>query len=135
MLTALYDFLREVDNDFPVSLSSLVDLREYAHKLTSHATLFVSTEKNQVNGCVAIYCNNFADSYAYMPLLAVRKGFRGKHIGRTLMIAAINYAKENGFKTIGVHTENPVALSLYQSLGFKVAEDGKRKYLILRTTP
>lgn len=129
MISKYEDFLRRVDQDFIHPLSSKVNLREYAIKLSELAYISAATQGDSIIGMVAMYCNDFENNKAYIPLVAVDSRFRGKHIGRSLMTAAISYAKSNGFKTIGIHTENPIALYLYTSLGFIIRQDTERKYL------
>lgn len=131
MTNKFYEFLCRIDYDFPTPLSRKVDLKEYAVKLSELAFVSASIRGNDIVGCVAMYCNNIDERFAYIPLVAVDKPFRGKHISKALMMNAIVYARENGFKTIGLHTENQVALNLYLSLGFIIKEDGLRKYLEL----
>lgn len=78
-----------------------------------------------------MYCNDIEHFFAYIPLVAVDRDFRGHHLSRALLHSAISFAKDNGFNTIGVHTENDVALSIYVSMGFKIIEHSHRKYLEL----
>ena len=131
MITKFLDFLQRVDNDFPTPLSARVNLEEYARKLTDHGFVSVTIKQGVIVGMVAMYCNDTENSYAYIPLVAVDSQYRGQKISKSLMDCAIAYARLNGFKTLGLHTENPVALRLYESLGFVVIEDGHRKYLEL----
>jgi len=131
MTNKFHEFLRTVDEDFPTPLSARVNLTEYAEKLIRNAFVSVSIRNNKIIGCVAIYCNDTDNLFAYIPLVAVTKTFRGHHISKALMQCAITFAKDNGFKTIGLHTENTIALNLYISLGFKIVEDSNRKYLEL----
>lgn len=131
MIDSFHDFLCRVDTDFPTSLSARVDLRDYALKLLRNAWVQASIKEDKIAGMVAMYCNDTANKYAYIPLVAVDKEWRGQKLSKALMSSAILYAKENGFRTLGLHTENTIALKLYLSLGFKVIEEGQRKYLEL----
>lgn len=131
MIDKFYDFLCRVDKDFPTPLSARVDLMEYAKKLADKAFISATIKNDKIIGLVAMYCNDIDKRYAYVPLVAVDGGYRGKKISKSLMTCAIMYAKDNGFKILGLHTENPIALKLYESLGFAIIQDSPRKYLEL----
>lgn len=131
MVEHLFEFLKKVDRDFPTPLSERVDLHEYASKLADAATISAIFDANQIIGVVALYCNDPNHEYSYIPLVAVLPEMRGRKLSKSLMASAISIAKENGFKTLGIHTENPAALHLYLKLGFRVIEDSERKYLEL----
>lgn len=131
MITKFLDFLQRVDKDFRHSISSKVDLREYATKLVNRAYVSTAIEGDQIIGLVALYCNDTEKRMAYIPFVAVDSRHRGRHISKALVASAIAYARGNGFKTIAVHTENPVALNMYVSLGFSVINGDERKYLEL----
>ena len=66
-------------------------------------------------------------SQAYVTNVAVLPAFRRQGIGKALVTAAISGAKsrECEFITLEVRQSNTVAISLYESLGFKTA--GLRK--------
>lgn len=131
MIDKFYNFLVEVDKDFPTPLSDRVNLYEYAKKLASSAVVSAIFNENKILGMVALYCNDTEKGYAYVPLVAVLPEARGRKISRALMASAVSIARDNNFKIIGIHTENSIALHLYESLGFKIKEGEKRKYLEL----
>lgn len=62
----------------------------------------------------------------YIDDLCVDQVCRGKHVGRTIYEAVINYAKENGFYnvTLNVWCCNPGAIKFYESLGMKPMKIG-----------
>lgn len=131
MISKFHDFLLRVDSDFRHPISSKVNLMEYAQKLLENAYVSSAIKGDKIIGLVALYCNDPLRKRAYIPFVAVDKQHRGQHISKSLMSSAIAYAKGKDFHIIGVHTENPVALNLYLSLGFKLIEDGEQKYLEL----
>lgn len=132
MKQKFYDFLKKVDYDFPTPLSDRVDLMEYASKLADKATVSAVFDNQDILAMVAMYCNDVVTGFAYVPMVAVVPKARGRKLSKALMKCAIQMARDNGFKTIGIHTENPVALHLYESLGFVVIEGEERKYLELK---
>ena len=127
----IYNFLLEVDKDFPTPLSNKVNLEEYADKLQRCAVIFKATCGTTIMGMVAMYCNDTTSKSAYIPLVATKKDYRGLGIGKSLIGGAVCFARKKGLKKIGIHTENPNALKLYASLGFKLIDDDIRKYLEL----
>lgn len=132
MIDKFLEFLIRVNQDFPTPLSDRVNLRKYAKKLVDNGFVVSTIKENKIVGIVVIYCNDFDTYNAYIPLVAVDKNYRGQKISKALMLCAMSYAKGLGFKRIGIHTENPIALNLYNSLGFKMKDDvTQRKYLEL----
>lgn len=130
-MSELYNFLKDIDEDFFPCLSSKVDLEEFVEKIQNHAELIV--DKTVIlRGLVVLYCNDFSNYKAYISLVGIRREFRGMGIARRLMIEAIQKAKDNGMKIIGIHSNNVIALNLYKSLGFVTKEFGEREYLELK---
>lgn len=132
MKQQLETFLMKVDSDFTVPLSTRVDLTEFANKLSNDAVLLTIFEKGEIQSLVAMYCNNYETLYAYITIVATSKFCRGRGLGRILVKNAIDVARSKGFTTLGLHTDNPSALRLYESLGFKVTGESEKKYLELK---
>lgn len=67
---------------------------------------------------------------AHITNIAVKSTERGKGIGRFLLATLIGKAREKGASTVSleVKTTNKLAISLYESFGFKVAGVRKRYY-------
>lgn len=126
----LYNFLKDIDNDFSPCLSSKVNIEEYVTKIMNNAELVVDINQ-ALRGLVVLYCNDTVNHKAYISLCGVRKEFRGKGIARNLMIKAIEIARNSGMKILGIHSNNIVAIKLYKSLGFITKEFGEREYLEL----
>ena len=130
-MSDLYNFLKDIDEDFTPCLSSKVDLELFVEKIQNYAELVVD-ETVILRGLVVLYCNDFSNYKAYISLVGIRREFRGMGIARRLMIKAIQKAKDNGMKIIGIHSNNVIALNLYKSLGFVTKEFGEREYLELK---
>lgn len=127
----IYNFLLEIDKDFPTPLSNKVNLKKYVDKIQRYAIIFKATCDTTIMGMVVMYCNDTTSKLAYIPLVATKKECRGLGIGKSLIKSAICFARKAMFKKIGIHTESPTALKLYVSLGFKLIDDGTSKYLEL----
>lgn len=135
--SALLKFLRKVDDDFVPTLSQKTNLEEFCTKIMSKAKLFVSYAKDgNVKGLVVMYANDFEHHYSYVSLVAVDLSFRKQGIADDLMRKAISYVKNLGkdkINCIGIHTNNAIALHLYEKLGFVAqSELDNRKYLEMK---
>jgi len=66
--------------------------------------------------------------------VVVDEAFRGKGIGKALMLHAMKYARENGAKSVDL-TSKPsriAANKLYRDLGFELRETNVYRYIINR---
>ncbi|TKC06615.1 GNAT family N-acetyltransferase [Pedobacter polaris] len=54
----------------------------------------------------------------YIDTVAVDPRHQGKGIGKNLILEIINYAKDLGFKKVGLLVSNPDAKRLYEKIGF-----------------
>lgn len=120
--TELLKFLKEIDNDFPTSLSDKVNLNEYVDKILDKAEIIVKRENDEIAGITVFYCNDPSKETAYAVLTGVRSQYRGRGIATFLKREQIKKVKELGFKKLLFYTENPVAQKLYENLGGKVIE-------------
>ena len=127
----LLNFLQNIDADFNPPLSSKVYLPDYVKKITDKADLILDYDGNEISGLVVMYCNDLVNKKAYIPLVGVSSRYRNRGIARKLMARAIRLVKEKGFKIVGIHSNNPVAIKLYESLGFSTIVQGERSYLEL----
>ncbi len=84
----------------------------------------VAEQDGEIVGCV-VYHDILGD--VDITNVQVKEAFRGRGIGRELMKAAIERARDIGGRefTLEVRAGNTAAISLYESLGFKT--EGARK--------
>ena len=103
------------------------DLDEYYKNYDESADykIFVIKDKNKIVGSVTIYKINLF-TFSFQPVLeifnvAVLPEYRGKKIAKRLFNYIIDYAKENGIKSINLTClDNAYAAHhLYESVGFK----------------
>ncbi len=129
----LLRFLREVDEDFHPFLSQKTKLSVFADKMLNNATFFYEvSDSGDIKGLVAIYANDYEKKYAYIPLVAVSPSYRKRGIASRLLLAALDYVKSLNGKilSVGIHTNNSVAVKLYLGVGFEsVNTSNGRNYM------
>jgi putative acetyltransferase len=81
--------------------------------------LLLAVENGRTVGCVAL--RKLMDQISEMRRLYVRPGFRGRGVGRQLVVATIDEARLIGYRSIRLITlpSMKAAAVLYRSLGFK----------------
>lgn len=119
-INLLTQYLCEVDKDFGFPLSSQTDLKVFVLKLLKYGHAFFAIENNQAVGLITFYCNNYQNRQAYLPILSVKQSHRNKGYARKLINIAINVCRLYKMDTILVDSVNPVAKTLYKSIGFYI---------------
>ncbi|HVA99147.1 MAG TPA: GNAT family N-acetyltransferase [Bacteroidia bacterium] len=121
----IVDFLFEHLDQYGDPKEQIMAAIKYIFNITKGGFITLGIENNKIIGAIII---NETGMNGYIPenilvYIAVDKTYRGKGIGKQLMIAAMENAKGN----IALHVEpdNP-ALHLYKKLGFT------NKYLEMR---
>ena len=104
---------------------------KYDEKNTSYE-IIVLEEKDEIVGSVTMYKLDLF-TFSFQPSIeifnvAIKKSYRRQNLGKILMDYVINYAKENGYKSIHLTClENEEQVhKFYESCGFKKANS--RKY-------
>jgi [ribosomal protein S18]-alanine N-acetyltransferase len=103
------------------------ELVENPHSLVLVAELEMPDGERRIAGMVVVW--QILDE-AHVATIAVHPDFRGQHIGRSLLVAALKDAIRQGAKsaTLEVRANNAVAQSLYRSLRFDVVGRRPRYY-------
>lgn len=117
----IYDFLKEVDDYTTPSLSSRVDLLEYATKLKKNATNYIAFDDNVMIGISAFYFNKTPD-LSFGTYLCVKKNYQKDGlIGVKLVKDSVEYCQKNGSKGYwGVIRKSNIPLRrMYKILKFK----------------
>jgi ribosomal protein S18 acetylase RimI-like enzyme len=118
--------IKEALANLPYELVGANELDSYISKIIEKAELILWV-RGTLEGVVAFYCNDVGNKHAYITMVAVHPKSRGKGIGRSLVVAALESMTARGFEKCGlrVHKENLEARTLYRSLGFKdIGDDG-----------
>jgi ribosomal protein S18 acetylase RimI-like enzyme len=108
----------ETGQDVGVVLSVVTDLHDFAGRyLRGGAFLVVETDAT-IRGAVGVAPDG--DATCSMNRLWIRPPFRGAGLGRTLCEAALDAARDLGFRRmiLDVVPERVQAIALYRSLGF-----------------
>lgn len=127
----IYIFLAHINSEYNPPLDTKVELHQYAEKILNNAVLFVEMVGDDIVGMVVLYCNDDNTKKAYIPLVGVLPTYQHRGIASKLMKEAISLVREQGYKLIGIHSNNMVAVHLYSKLGFTVEDDSERKYMEL----
>ena len=118
---SLYEFLKEVDNDFPVPLSAKTDLKAYAEKLLLKADLVAYVDAaGAVRGLAAGYIRSSVGPLSYLSMLAISRDLRGVHAGGKLVARYLSEAEKAGLLGVHLYADNGnlAALKTYDDLGF-----------------
>lgn len=117
----LYEFLKKVDNTFPVPISEKQNLSEYAEKLLKQATLCCEFENEEIVSMVAGYTDNLTDNIAYIALVATVDIAQGKGYAKKLILDFINICEKKGISSAHLYTHitNEKAINMYKSMGFR----------------
>ena len=113
-------FLTLCDKFYTPLLSSKVNIREYANKITKNAELFEAWGMDNLVGLVAVYCNNNDKKLSFVTNVSVLQEFQGRQIASRLIDNAISHVKSIGFKSIelSVSSKNFIAIRIYIKKGF-----------------
>ena len=72
-----------------------------------------------------------AKKEAFIYDIEIKEAFRGKGLGRAALLAIEDPLRVRGIEKLGLHVfgDNPIAIHLYESLGYKVFSMNMRKRL------
>lgn len=129
---SLLRFLKEIDNDFSPSLSEKVVLSDYVDKILKKACLVIESYKDDICGLIVLYCNDFINKKAYISLVGVAPKYRNRGIAKMMIEKAIHIAANKEMEIIGIHSNNSIAIHMYEKFGFKIIEPGERVYMELK---
>ena len=117
----LISFLESIDSDFPISLSSKVDLSVYVNKLASFGVIISACIDDVILGVAAGYANDHSRRVAFLSVLGVGTDSRGAGIGSRLVAEFEKQALLMGMDAVSLttHFNNTAARSLYSRLGYR----------------
>lgn len=126
----LAKIIRSCFHDFQVATEGTVYVDPTTDDLfqlfqPENSVLFVAEIEEKLCGCCGIYpTEGLPENCAELVKFYLHKDFRGSGIGRKLMEASINFAKETGYKSIYIESlpEFSTAVSIYEKQGFEFLE-------------
>lgn len=128
----LKSYLNEVDRDFETPLSNKTDIATFSTKIIDNGKVYAVKENNKISAIICFYCNDYIENKAHLPILSTKKEARGKGYARLLINEMTKLCKEKEMKYIYCDSVNPIAISLYKSLGFiEYKKEKNKSYLKL----
>jgi ribosomal protein S18 acetylase RimI-like enzyme len=104
---------------------NISDVDSYTNKIINNAEFAIDNDK----GFIAYYANDFTSKKAYITMVIIDKKYRGKQIGKKLLLKVLNGLRNKGFLSVQLEVDkhNYVASNMYSIFGFfKVGEDDKK---------
>lgn len=120
-----FPFIKEIDTYLTPTLSSRVNLTEYANKLSQKAYNYIARDDDKIIGISSFYFNIFPQM-SYGTLLGVDKQYqKDGGIGIKLLTDSIDFCKNNGSKGFGcvIRKSNKPLRKLYMILGFSIKSE------------
>ncbi|MFH7347478.1 GNAT family N-acetyltransferase [Acinetobacter variabilis] len=120
---------------YPSTLENIEQRWEHLHQDSHYQTLIIEQDLHMIGYADFIqeYTWEFDGGYLRIQAFVIDQAHRGKGIGKQLMAAIEQIAKEQGFKMIqlnsGNREERHPAHAFYQGLGFDTYSIGFRKHL------
>lgn len=116
--------------------SGQVDKTMLAEKFYESAKVMTISDKNEIMGFAAFYCNDQRDKKAFLSLIAVDTKYRNRGIGKELIKQVQMHCKFEGMNRLllEVRKENQNAVQFYSSMGFEVLsfQNTKNVYLMCK---
>lgn len=111
-----------------------VDLMEHSQKLRQHATTVEAWSGEQLLGMCACYMNDNVNKIAYISHIEVHPECKGKGIGKSILTATEQCAKNKGMESIRLEValQNTTAYNFYLHCGYEVMQEHGTKFLMQR---
>ena len=124
-------FREQLTEENWASLKETISNDKTYQDLMGQSTCMVClTDKDEIIGMAFLVPNGnptdiYLKEWSYIRFVSVAPEFGGQGIGRKLTTMCIDKAKENGEKTIALHTSEIMdkARYIYESLGFKILRE------------
>ena len=104
-----------------------------AHLSTDTCVAYGAFESDEIIGYIWAYPHPFREEFRmYIKELSVKEGYRGRGIGRTMIMLVEKRAKESGFHALYLHAEagSPDAVRFYESNGYNKERIQFRKEIL-----
>ncbi len=117
---AILRFLKEVDRDFPVPVSSKTPLEALAEKYAALGTLCCEYAGDRIIAMAAGYTRGTQDRLGYLSLVAACADARRRGLCTRLVREFLQIAADAGLRAVHLYTHrtNVNAIAMYRKLGF-----------------
>lgn len=114
----------DCNDDFVPPLSTRVDIKEFAKKISLNTVRFEAWNHRILVGLVSAYFNA---ERGFINHVSVLRSHRKQGISSKLIAMCLEYGKSHGFKKVHLEVapSNKVALETYEKQGFKLLPDSK----------
>lgn len=130
--TQITEHLMFCDKTFIPPLRERVEIYNYAHKITTHATRFELWANDNLVGLVAMYCNDYEKRIAYITSISVLSRWQCQGVASQLIQRCISHASKQGFfyVSLEVNRRNRPAVTLYKKYGFSIYRSNDQSYIM-----
>ena len=114
----IHHHLLDCDNTFVPSLSSRVDLANYAAKLFERAQRIECFDKDDLSGLLAFYLVD--DQEVFITSISISPAYQGRGLGKQLLFELEDYCQKNSILRIvlRVSKDNKSAIKFYNASNF-----------------
>jgi ribosomal protein S18 acetylase RimI-like enzyme len=128
----LVQHLSHCDADFVPTLSSRMEINDYAKKLANYAVRFEAWSDDALVGLVAAYCNDATRRTAYISSVSVVSARHGYGVASELLRQCVAHAKCLEMEQIDLEVgrSNSKAINLYAKSGF-VPKMGDAPFVVM----
>ncbi len=101
----------------------------WIEKILNKGDVLVYMDEGCIQGWIVLYCNDFVTKYAYIAGLHVLSEYRNRGCASLLLEYAITICKNRQFNVLGLYCNNPIAINLYNKLGFReIKKESVKQY-------
>ena len=123
--------LNEFNEMFNPPLSSKVDIKVYAEKLSRYAHFLIAEEESQTIGYLAYYKNQNVKEL-YITSFCVSDEYRRKGMGKKLLNYLYDIGVAEGYLNISleVRRNNETAIEFYKKMQFEISQTRDETFLM-----
>ena len=114
-----FTFLKKVDHLFIPKLSSTLNMKDYARKLSEKAISFTVYDGDELISFAVCYFNDQQSQIGYITMLVTMKAYQKQGIASKLIVNLANYGKINNYKQIQLEAYKDL-VAFYNKRGFSV---------------
>lgn len=116
------NFLQETDFEYPIPLSTRVNIEDYAKKLSDLSDFSICKDGNVIVGMISCYTNQ--PPLGYISNVCIKKDYQGKKLFSVLFQLLLNNIKDKGIHILRLMVDfnNLNAQTIYLHFGFLPVE-------------